>query len=197
MASRNLRSSSAYNTCQKKTLKRRNQYQEGQDQEGQDQAIFGNSVKKQLQNKISFVDFCHICTLFLNINNEKLCRAKSIQNKKLSNLVLENSNLISETWHEPEKVIFNFSSHELSDAEKSLLCKRLNFAIPPKRLDYADQMLCYELLFRDINKNEMSNEDKEFIKSRLEDSALTSFWSYNYNSYQNNCFSKLTLITKS
>ena len=27
----------------------------------------------------------------------------------------------------------------------------------------------------------MSNEDKEFIKSRLKDSAFTSFWSYNHN----------------
>ena len=80
-----------------------------------------------------------------------------------------------------EKAIFNFSSHELSDDEKSLFCKGLNFAIPPKRLDYADYMLPSELLFRDINKNEMPNEDKKFIKSRLKDSAFTSFQSYNYN----------------
>ena len=118
----------------------------------------------ELQSKISFVDFCHICTLFLNINNKKLSRAKSIQNKKLSNLVSENSNLISETSHNPEKVIFNFSSHELSDDEKSLLCKGFYFAIPPKRLHYADHMLPFKLLLRDINKNEMPNEDKVFKK---------------------------------
>ena len=33
-----------------------------------------------------------------------------------------------------------------------------------------------------IIKNEMPNEDKEFIKSRLKDSAFTSFLSYKYNS---------------
>ena len=43
-------------------------------------------------------------------------------------------------------------------------------------------MLLFELLFRDINKNEMLNEDKQFIKTRLKDSAFTSFRSYNYNS---------------
>ena len=91
--------------------------------------------------------------IFLNINNKKLNRAKSIQNKKLSNLVLENSNLVSATLHNPEKAIFNFSSHDLCDDEKPLLCKGLNFSIPPKRLDYADHMLPFELLFRDINKN--------------------------------------------
>ena len=90
--------------------------------------------------------------------------------------------MISETSHNPEKVIFNFSSHELSDDEKLLLYKGLNFSIPPKHLDYADHLLPFELLFRDINKNEMPNEDRGFIKTRLQDSAFTSFWSYDCNS---------------
>ena len=118
---------------------------------------------------------------YININNKKFSRAISIQNKKLRNLVLENSNLISETSHDPEKVIFNFSSHELRHDKKSLLCKGFNFAIPPKRLDYPNYMLSFKLLFRDINKNKIPNEEKDFIKSRLRDSALTSFRSYNYN----------------
>ena len=43
-------------------------------------------------------------------------------------------------------------------------------------------MLPFELLFRDINKNEMPNEDKEVIKIALKNSAFTSFLSNNYNS---------------
>ena len=43
-------------------------------------------------------------------------------------------------------------------------------------------MLNFELLFRDINKNEIPNEYKQFIKTRLKDSALTSLQWYNYNS---------------
>ena len=78
---------------------------------------------------------------------------------------------------DPGKVIFNFSSHELSDDEKSLRCKGLNFSIRPKRLDYPDHMSPFELLFRDINKNEMPNEEKKFIRSRLKEYAFTSFWS--------------------
>ena len=107
--------------------------------------------------------------------SKKRSRAKSIQNKNLRNLVLENSNLISETSHNPEKVIFNSSNHELSGDEKSLLCKGLNFSIPPKLLDYADHVLPFKLLFRDINRNEMPNEDKEFIKSRLKILHLLHF----------------------
>ena len=53
--------------------------------------------------------------VYLNTNNEKLSRAKSIQNKNLGNLVLEDSNLISRLLHHPGKVIFNFSSHELKN----------------------------------------------------------------------------------
>ena len=53
----------------------------------------------------------------LNISNRKLSRAKSVRNKKLSNLVFENSNFISETSHNLEKVILNFSSYERSDDE--------------------------------------------------------------------------------
>ena len=90
--------------------------------------------------------------------------------------------LVSARSHDPEKMSFNFSSHDLSDDEKSLLCKGLNFSIPPKRLDYADHMLPFEFLFSDIDENEMPNEVKEFLKIRLKDSAFTSFQSYNYNS---------------
>ena len=46
------------------------------------------------------------------------------------------------------------------------------------------QITCYRsnFLFRDINKSEMPDGNKEFIKSRLKDSAYTSFRSYNYKS---------------
>ena len=80
--------------------------------------------------------------------------------------------LVSARSHDPEKMSFNFSSHDLSDDEKSLLCKGLNFSIPPKRLDYGDHMLPFELLFRDLNKNGMPNEDKGFLKTRLKDIHL-------------------------
>ena len=114
LANRNLRSSSAYSTCQKRLLKEEINIKKNKIKQ---YLLEINSVKKELQSKICFFDFCHVCTLFLNINNKKLNSAKSIQNKKLSNLVLENSNLISEMSHNTEKVIFNFSSHELSDDE--------------------------------------------------------------------------------
>ena len=46
---------------------------------------------------------------------------------------------------------FNFSSHVLTDQDKSFLSKGLNFAIPAKDINYADYMLPFELFYRDIN----------------------------------------------
>ena len=39
----------------------------------------------------------------------------------------------------------------------------MNFSIPPKPLDYADLMLPFELLFKDINKIKVPNEDKNLL----------------------------------
>ena len=52
--------------------------------------------------------------------------------------------------------------------------KGLNFAIPPKNINYADFMLTLELLNRNVDSLEVSNLDKEFTKSMLRDSPFSS-----------------------
>ena len=71
--------------------------------------------------------------------------------------------------------MFNFSSYQLSEHEKSLLSKGLNFAISPKNLNYADYMLPFELLFRDIDLLDIPRTDRDFIQGRLRDCAFTSY----------------------
>ena len=73
---------------------------------------------------------------------------------------------------------FNYSSHVLTENEKSLLCKGLNFAIPPKTLEYADYLLPFELLYCDIQNLDITNEKKEVLKTRIKDCAFSSFYSY-------------------
>ena len=55
----------------------------------------------------------------------------------LGNLPFDN------TYFEPatEKLPFNLFNHALNLHVKSLLCKGLNFVIPPKNLSYADYLL--------------------------------------------------------
>ena len=124
---------------------------------------------------MSFIDYVHVVTKFWVSNDKNIYKIRQNQGKKLHNLFLNNSYHNSITSHDPDKVIFNFSGHVLNTTEKSLLSKGLNFAIPPKNINYADYMLPFELLYRDVDFLEVANLDKEFIKSRLRDSAFSSY----------------------
>ena len=59
--------------------------------------------------------------------------------------------------------------------KKSLLSKGLNFAILPKGINYAEYLLLFELLYRDINSLRISNFDLDCIKARLRDSAFSFY----------------------
>ena len=93
---------------------------------------FGN-MRSSLQQQINSIGYAHICTKFLKINDFKL------KSKKFYNLLKE-----KRSTQDPEKVIFNFSKYVLSDCEKSLPTKGLNYSIPCKKLDYADYLAQFE-----------------------------------------------------
>ena len=131
-------------------------------------------LKRKLRETLGIIDYTHICCLFLNKNDKKLKHQQDIHSKKLFDLGFENS----QTSPDPDKVIFNYSSHVLTKSEKSLLCKGLNFAIPPKTLEYADYLLPFELLYCDIQNLDITNEKKEVLKTRIKDCAFSSFYSY-------------------
>ena len=102
---------------------------------------------------------------------------ENIQGNKLNKLLKE---------HQPkqdhEKVIFNYSNISLSDAEKSLLVKGLKFSISPKKLNYADYLANFELFYRSIyNLDSISNKILDFVKTKIKDTALTSFRNYKAN----------------
>ena len=116
-------------------------------------------------------------------NDKAILKHKQIQNKKLTNLrvkTLENSS------HDPDKVIYNFSDHKLTESEKSVLCKGLEFGIPPSKLEYADFMLPFELLCRDIKNSDLSIPQTKAVKSKILDTAFSSFGSFNNNKMRSN-----------
>ena len=83
---------------------------------------------------------------------------------------------------DPSKVIFNFSKYELSDYEKRLLAKGLNFSLPPKYLDYADYLVNLPLFYRNIrNLGILSNEDVDFVKAETKEATFSSYRNYNNN----------------
>ena len=65
--------------------------------------------------------------------------------------------------------------------KKILFCKGLNFAIPPDKLEYSDFLLPFELLYRDIQNLDVTDQKKQVLKARIKDSAVSSFSSYNKN----------------
>ena len=60
--------------------------------------------------------------------------------------------------------------------------KGLNFSNPPKKLNYADYLVNFELSYRGIyNLDSMSNEKLDFVKTKIKEAALNSFRNYNAN----------------
>ena len=101
-----------------------------------------SEVKSAIQSKISIVDFAYVSCLFLVWNDSRLSKVWHVHNKKLHNLGLKNRY----ECHDPDKVIFNFSSYKLSDLEKRQLAKDWNYALPPIKYNYGDYMTPFELL---------------------------------------------------
>ena len=81
--------------------------------------------------RMNLIDYMHI-TKFLVCNDKNIYKISKNQGSKLHILFLNKSYHNSVTSHDPDKVIFNFSSNVLNTTEKSILSKGLNFAIPPK-----------------------------------------------------------------
>ena len=149
-----------------------------------------DNIHSSSQQQINSIDFAHICSKFLKINDLKLKSNSVVQQKKFGNLLKE-----KRSTQNPEKVIFNFSKYVLSDCEKSLLTKGLNFSIPCKKLDYADYLVQFELFFRDIrNLDILSNEDLDFVKAKTKEAALSSYRSYNNNVPQNLSMEEFTAL---
>ena len=81
--------------------------------------------------------------------------------------------------HDPKKVIHNFSSYQLSDTEKLLLCKDLNFLLPSKCLKFENYLLPFELLYRDVYNSENKDESLLHLKSKIKDIGLFRYRIYN------------------
>ena len=85
----------------------------------------------------------------------------------------------SKVSHDPDKIIFNYSSYTLLKSEKSLLCKGVNFVIPPDKLECSDYLLPLDLLYRDIKDSDLPNEKTNSLKAKIKDCALSPFKLYN------------------
>ena len=56
-----------------------------------------------------------------------------------------------------------------------VLCEGLKLTIPPKAIEYSEILLPFEMLFRETTSLDIGEFNKECVKSRLRDSAYSSF----------------------
>ena len=113
--------------------------------------------------------------MFLVANDKSILHHDNIQKRKLKNLLQLSLKQVINDSHDPNKVIFDFASYELSDVEKSVLCKGLNFSVKPKSIEYSEFLLPFELLFRDVKQEHLCTEDLSLVKARLLDTASFAF----------------------
>ena len=70
-------------------------------------------VRNGIKKTVSLFDFAHLSCLFLVGNDSRLVKIKQVHYKKL-NALGKDSPIGT---HDPDKVIFNYSSHKLSNVE--------------------------------------------------------------------------------
>ena len=116
----------------------------------------------EIKEQVNPIYFGHMSLIFSICNDKDIRKCKEVQDPKILKL---GKNSLSR--NNPDKVIYNFSSVTLSDSDKSLLSKGLNFALPPASLEYSEYLVDYELFFRDTLSLETSYLDRELLKVAL------------------------------
>ena len=132
------------------------------------------TIKEELQGTLSFLDFSYICSLFLVANDEEILHHDNIHKRKLKSFLEISLKEVINDSHDHNKVIFNFSSFELRDVEKSVLRKGLKFSVKPKSIEYSKFLLRFEFLFRDVKQENLCSENLSLMKARLLGTALSS-----------------------
>ena len=178
-------SSSTYRQCQRKLLR------EEIDSKRLAVSKFYKESKplyNNVKSNLNLIDFHHVLNISLISNEKELEQIKFRHLSKLKNLIPNFTwDLVATSSHDPEKVIFNFSSYELSSSDKDLFSKGLRFAIPPKQIDYSNFMTEFELLYRSTFDLSMITEEKYPFKTKLKDIVLSSFKLFSDNcKYENN-----------
>ena len=129
-----------------------------------------------IKSNSNLIDSHQVLNISLISNEKELEQIKSKHLSKLKYLIPNFIwDLVASSSHDPEKVIFNFSSYKLSCSDKDVLSKGLRFAIPPKQIDCSDFLTEFELLYGSTLNLSMTTKEKDCFKTKLKDITLSSF----------------------
>ena len=175
VANRRLRNSSAYCQCQRKLLQEEIDLKQSRIRILLSQS---HAASLRLSSLISSLDLIHLKTFYERENIRTFNRHQKIQDRKLFRLCCQSKTTDSLN---PDNVIFNFSQRLLTDDEKNILRKGLNFCLPPSRLDYRDFLVPFEMFHRSQNNENISlksGHNKDSLRTKLKDIDLSGFRSY-------------------
>ena len=125
------------------------------------------------------MDFIHLKNVSDRENSKKLSQHQRVQDRKIFRLCSgqNNSNSVN-----PDDVVFNFSDRLISNKEKEILSKGLNFAIPPTKLNSCSFLTPFEKFYNQLKREPINFNSGFFpvsIKAKLKDIAYSGFRSYN------------------
>ena len=164
-----LKGSKAYSECQLKLLhqelsNKKSHYRIKENEQ--------KRLKDELVRTLSLVDYTHLISIFTSSNDAVLSKCQQRHKKKLYDLGYFEKD---KDVNDPDQVIHNHSSYKLSDVEKALLAKGLNFALPPQKLNFVDYATPFEFLFREVKGCDISQYKLDILKVDLKKVAYSSF----------------------
>ena len=142
VSNRSMKLSDVYKQCQICLLKEEISNKKSIIRQRQSELVL---LKNHLKANMNVIDYARICSIFLISNDEILTKQKDIQDCKIIEL-------IKGKGIDPENVIFNFSSYVVSDNDKSLLSKGLNFSLRNKKVAISEYIYPFELLYREVTQ---------------------------------------------
>ena len=133
-------------------------------------------------HKVVFLSYqIYLEDTFRNEKSKNPSLSVSTHKKKLNDLIPGYEVNATRFSHDPNKVVFNISSYVLTEDEKSLLWEGLRFFIPPKKIEHADFLVQFELLYRDTIMFKMKSGNRDFLKSKLKDICFSTFKLYKFD----------------
>ena len=78
----------------------------------------------------------------------------------------------------------------LSDNDKSLLSKGLNFSLPNKKVEISEYLCPFKLLYREVSFFNKDSSDKELLKRKLKELSLSPHRRLKHNILEENLSKK-------
>lgn len=171
---RTLQSSTFYRSWQTKLLNNEIKLKK---KSRDDLQIRTSELSENVKNSVSAID-----NAVINIRINRLLKrfiedTSTTHQNKLRNLGINNDL----KPYNPDAVVFNYSSHNLTHRMKSLLAFGLDFCLPVYKINFYEYFLAFESLFNRIrSRQEYSNINKdEFINKYY---SLANRYFYNFKS---------------